>query len=244
MCLRCGSGSASRRGFLRGFGAALGGALLGGAAFAREARLPAKAPPKPQNVVSPDQALDILMAGNARYVAGVSRRHDFKHERAALALGQNPFAGILSCADSRVAPEYAFDTGRGDLLVCRVAGNFANTDIVASLEYTVAVLGSPLILVVGHEACGAITSAIKSIKDGTTLPGHLPALVEGLAPAVRAAMAEPGDLLANATRRNVLDTVEKLRGATPILSAATAEGKLRVAGALYRLETGKVELLG
>ena len=84
------------------------------------------APPKPQNVLSPDAALERLQKGNARYVEGVSLRHDFKHEREALAGGQNPYAAILSCADSRIAPEYAFDSGRGDLFVCRVAGNFAN----------------------------------------------------------------------------------------------------------------------
>src|SRR6516165_389328 len=85
-----------------------------------------KAPPKPQNVVSPDAALKRLEDGNQRYVSGVAMRHDFKHEREALVGGQNPYAGILSCADSRIAPEYAFDSGRGDLFVCRVAGNFAN----------------------------------------------------------------------------------------------------------------------
>ena len=114
--------------------------LLAGAAGAKQS----KAPPKPQNVLSPDAALERLRQGNARYVEGVSRRHDFKHEREALTAGQNPFAGILSCADSRIAPEYAFDSGRGDLFVCRVAGNFANTETIASLEYAVAVLGMPL----------------------------------------------------------------------------------------------------
>ncbi len=136
--------------------------------------------------MSPAAALDRLMKGNARYVEGVSRRHDFKSEREALVGGQNPFASILSCADSRIAPEYAFDSGRGDLFVCRVAGNFANDDTVASLEYGVAVLNSPLILVLGHDSCGAVDATIKSLKDNTTLPGHLPSLVNALAPAVKA----------------------------------------------------------
>ena len=98
--------------------------MLGSAAFAKDT----KSSPKPQNDIPPDAALDRLMKGNARYVEGVSRRHDFKSEREALVGGQNPFAGVLSCADSRIAPEYAFDSGRGDLFVCRVAGNFANDD--------------------------------------------------------------------------------------------------------------------
>ncbi|WP_276576775.1 carbonic anhydrase, partial [Bradyrhizobium sp. 23] len=99
-------------------GASALGLALTGRAFAKET----KAPPKPQNVLSPDASLKRLTEGNARYVDGVSRRHDFKHEREALVGGQNPFAAVLSCADSRIAPEYAFDTGRGDLFVCRVAG--------------------------------------------------------------------------------------------------------------------------
>jgi carbonic anhydrase len=100
----------------------------------------AKAVPKPQNVLPPDAALDRLIKGNARYVRGDSRRHDFAHEREVLSGGQNPFAAVLSCADSRIAPEYCFDTARGDLFVCRVAGNFASDEMVASLEYAVQVL--------------------------------------------------------------------------------------------------------
>jgi carbonic anhydrase len=118
------------------------------------------------------------MKGNERYVEGESRRHDFKREREALVGGQNPYAGILSCADSRIAPEYAFDSGRGDLFVCRVAGNFANNDTIASMEYAVVMLGPPLIMVLGHDACGAVGATIKSLKDNTTLPGHLPSLVK------------------------------------------------------------------
>jgi carbonic anhydrase len=106
----------------------------------------AKAPPKPGNVLSPDAALERLMNGNARYVQGVSKRHDFSHEREPLRSGQNPFAAVLSCADSRIAPEYCFDTARGDIFVCRVAGNFASDEIVASLEYAVQVLNTPLIM--------------------------------------------------------------------------------------------------
>src|ERR1700676_2590649 len=189
-----------------------------------------KAPPKPENVLSPDAALDRLMKGNARYVEGVSRRHDFKHEREALSTGQNPFAGILSCADSRIAPEYCFDAARGDLFVCRVAGNFATEEIIASLEYGVQVLNTPLIMVLGHDSCGAIDATIKSIKDGTTLPGHLPSLVHALTPAVDAAQKQPGDLLANAIRGNVAMNVDRLKTTAPILKAAVDDKKIRVVG--------------
>ncbi len=150
----------SRRGLLRFFGAATTGFALAGTVSAMEA----KTPPKPQNVVSPDASLQLLMTGNKRYVEGDSRRHDFKREREALVGGQNPYAGILSCADSRIAPEYAFDSGRGDLFVCRVAGNFANDDTIASMEYAVAMLGTPLIMVLGHDACGAVGATMRSGK--------------------------------------------------------------------------------
>ena len=199
--------------------------------------------PKPQNDIAPSAALDRLMKGNARYVEGVSRRHDFKAEREALAGGQNPYAAVLSCADSRIAPEYAFDSARGDLFVCRVAGNFANDDMVASLEYAVAVLKAPLILVLGHESCGAVDATIKSLRDNTTLPGHLPSLVNNLAAAVKASADMPGDLLWNATRRNVVDVVAKLKSAAPILGPAVEQGKLKIAGGIYRLADGKVELI-
>jgi carbonic anhydrase len=164
----------SRRRLLGFFGAATAGLALAGTVSAKEA----KAPPKPQNVVSPDASLELLVKGNKRYVDGVARRHDFKTEREALVGGQNPYAGILSRADSRIAPEYAFDSGRGDLFVCRVAGNFANDDTIASMEYAVAILGTPLIMVLGHDACGAIDATIKSLKDNaagpSALSGHKP----------------------------------------------------------------------
>jgi carbonic anhydrase len=230
---------ASRRDLLHFFGAAAVGLALVGSASAKEVR----APPKPENVVPPDASLELLMKGNKRYVEGDSRRHDFKREREALVGGQNPYAGILSCADSRIAPEYAFDSGRGDLFVCRVAGNFANDDTIASMEYAVAMLGTPLIMVLGHDACGAVGATIKSLKDNTTLPGHLPSLVTSLTPAVKAISGRPGDPLDHAIRQNVIDNVMKLKSATPILSSAVEQRKLRVVGGIYRLGDGRVEII-
>jgi carbonic anhydrase len=236
MTCRQNSFQPSRRGLILGAAATL---LFGNAAGAKEK----KPPPKPQNVLSPDASLERLRKGNARYVEGLSLRHDFKHEREALAGGQNPFAAILSCADSRIAPEYAFDSGRGDLFVCRVAGNFANEESVASLEYAVAVLGVPLILVLGHDACGAVDATIKSLKDNTTLPGHMPSLVAGIAPSVKAVSQQGGDTLGKAIRQNVIDNVAKLSSATPILSAAVEQHKLKVVGGIYRLRDGRVDIV-
>ena len=229
----------SRRLLLSSFGVAAAGIAMAGSALAKEP----KTPPKPQNVVSPERALELLVKGNARYVEGISKRHDFKHEREALTSGQNPYAGILSCADSRIAPEYAFDSGRGDLFVCRVAGNFANDDTIASFEYSVAILGTPLIMVLGHDACGAVDATLKSLRDNTTLPGHLPSLVTRLAAAAKAGAAQPGDPLGNAIRQNVIDTVANLKAATPILTAAAAQQKLKIVGGIYKLADGSVELV-
>jgi carbonic anhydrase len=245
MCMKCRNenlvdrAQLSRRRVLGFFGAATAGLALAGTVSAKEA----KAPPKPQNVVSPDASLELLVKGNKRYVDGVARRHDFKTEREALVGGQNPYAGILSCADSRIAPEYTFDSARGDLFVCRVAGNFANDDTIASMEYAVAILGVPLIMVLGHDACGAIDATIKSLKDNTTLPGHLPSLVTSLTPAVKAVSGKPGDQLDNAIRQNVIDNVAKLKSATPILNSAVEKGKLKVVGGIYRLKDGRVEMV-
>jgi carbonic anhydrase len=215
------------------------GLLLANEAGAKEK----KTPPKPQNVLSPDASLNRLLEGNSRYVNGAMQRHDFTHEREALAAGQNPYAAVLSCADSRIAPEYAFDSGRGDLFVCRVAGNFAGDETVASMEYAVAVLNVPLILVLGHDSCGAVDATIKSLKDDKPLPGHMPSLVSAIAPAVKAVSAKGGDTLENATRQNVIDNAAKLKSATPILSAATEQNKLKVVGGIYRLKSGKIEMV-
>ncbi len=228
-----------RRNFLKlAAGAALGLGLAN-RANADETALP----PRPQNVLTPDEALARLLRGNARYVTGASKKRDFVSERAALVAGQNPYAGILSCADFRIAPELAFDTSRGDLFVCRVAGNFANKDTIASFEYSVAVLGTPLIMVLGHDYCGAVSSTIKAVKDGQKFPGHIPSLIKALEPAVHAAMGQKGDLLENATRENVILTMKALRKATPILDQAIADGKLKIVGGFYDLPTGRVELV-
>jgi carbonic anhydrase len=246
MCDHCGDDSAvhspnlPRRNFLK----LAGSAALSFGLFGRSQAAEISAPPKPQNVLSPAAALDRLMRGNDRYVKGKMERHDFIHERPALALGQNPFAAILGCADSRVGPEYAFDSGRGDVFVCRVAGNFADVESIASFEYAVAVLGTPLILVLGHSKCGAVDAAVKSVKEGKEFPGHIPSLIEAIRPAVKAAQDQPGDLLENAIKQNVILNVEKLKTAGPILSKALQEGKLKVAGGVYSLDTGRVTLIG
>ncbi len=234
-----------RRRFLRiaGLGA---GALLLAEVLPNRFILAAEktsSPPKPQNAISPDKALQRLIKGNKRYVSGNSKTHDFKDEREALVSGQNPFVAVLSCSDSRIAPEYAFDTTRGDLFAIRVAGNFVTEEGLASLEYGVAVLGTPLILVLGHERCGAIEAGIKAVKDHTVFPGHIRKLTDALKPSIDKVINQPGDLVENATVQNVKTSVEILKKATPLLTDALSKGTLKIVGGIYHLGTGKVELI-
>ncbi len=244
MCQKCihqETVSSSRRSFLKK-------ATLGIGAVIAAQSLPALAasatPPKPENVISPDEALSRLMSGNARYVSNKPSPTDFASTRAALALGQNPYASILSCADSRISPELCFDAERGDLFVTRVAGNYVTPAILASLEYGAAVLQSPLIVVLGHTSCGAINAAIKAVKKDEDFPGHIQQLTTDLSPAVTAAMkTKPANLELAAVRENVLINVNKLRNATPILRRRVQNGQLKVVGGVYDLDTGRVDLI-
>ncbi len=234
MCQQCVANGLSRRSLIRGGAAALAVAatvpLYSLAAQAADA--------DPGN---PDEAIQRLMDGNARYVANAPINTDFSHDRAERARGQAPFAAIVSCADSRVAPEVIFDQGPGDLFVVRVAGNFINEDGLASLEYGSLVLGIKTIVVLGHTACGAVSATIDAVKNGTELPGHLPSLINAIKPAVEAAMAaKPDDLLAAATAENAKLNAEYAATATPILSEAQKAGKLKTTSGVYDIATGAV----
>jgi len=189
---------------------------------------------------SADAVLTELKAGNSHHIA---KKYQHPHQTAArqhaLASSQTPHCAILACADSRVPPEIVFDEGLGDIFAVRVAGNVAGVDETASLEYAAEHLHVPLIVVMGHTHCGAITAAL----EGGTLPGKLPDLMAALRPAVDQSAHEPGDRIDNAVRDNVVQVVEQLRSAKPVLSELVAKGKLRIVGAIYSLETGKVEWL-
>ncbi|MBK1839052.1 carbonic anhydrase [Azospirillum sp. YIM B02556] len=247
MCLLCEmAGSELTRRHLIKTGGVLAGTVgtLAGALALAPLPVAAKEKEKPAAPLTPDEALRRLTAGNARYAANTSRNRDHSAGRAARAQSQHPFAGIVSCADSRVAPEILFDQGPGELFIVRVAGNFVNDDGLASLEYGVKVLNIPLILVLGHTGCGAIGATIKTIRDGTQLPGHLPVLIDALKPGVEAAMArKPADLMAEATAENVRHNVRRLAEAEPILSPLAADGRMKVVGGVYDIATGKVALL-
>jgi carbonic anhydrase len=193
---------------------------------------------------TPDAALKLLIDGNARYVSNQMKERDFSAGRAARASGQAPFAAILGCADSRVAPELAFDQAPGDLFVVRVAGNFMTPDGLASLEYGAAVLGTKVIMVLGHSNCGAINATVGALQKGNDLPGHIGDLVRAMKPGVEPALKQPGDDLAQrAVLANVRWNVQRLLEAKPILADMVAAKKLNVVGGVYDLATGKVTLV-
>jgi carbonic anhydrase len=190
--------------------------------------------------VSPDQALKNLMDGNARFVASKTVHPDQSTaRRIEVVAGQHPFAAILGCADSRVPPELIFDQGLGDLFVVRVAGNVATAEVLGSIEYAVEHLGIPIVMVLGHENCGAI----KATADHEHGDIHVNSLVKAIQPAVNEARLQKGDLIHNAVACNVKRTVGAIRVATPTLKKLIASGKLKVVAADYDLATGRVELL-
>lgn len=189
---------------------------------------------------APDKLIERLVEGNRRFVKNeITRIHSLPEERAALAKGQQPFAIVVGCADSRVSPELVFDHGLGQLFVVRTAGQVLDAPALGSIEYAAEHLGSSLIVVLGHEKCGAVKAAV----DGGEAPGHIGSLVEAIAPAVEHARGMPGDLLRNAVRANVERVAGQLRHSAPILAELVEHGKLNVTGAVYDLASGRVEFL-
>ncbi len=190
--------------------------------------------------VGADEALTRLVEGNKRFVEMKLTHPDQDAGcRTTLAKGQQPFAVILGCSDSRVPPEVIFDQGLGNLFVVRVAGNVADDIGIASMEYAVEHLGSRLIVVLGHERCGAVTAAVK----GGELPGHLPVLITALKPAVDKSKNAAGDVVDAAIIANVELTAAHLRESKPILAEMVEKGEIKIVGGRYDLDTGAVELM-
>lgn len=199
-----------------------------------------------QRAMTPDEVLVDLMAGNERFVNGVAVRRDLLAEaRQSAAEGQFPKAVILSCLDSRVPVETVFDQGIGDLFVGRVAGNVEDAQMLGSFEFATAVAGSKLVMVLGHEACGAVKGAIDEVELG-----NLTELLADIAPAVEDAGEVKGErssknlaLVEAATLANVRRTVADLRERSEVLADLEAKGKIRIVGAYYTLHDGKVRLV-
>ena len=215
---------------------AAGGFLWG----AQEAVTPqvAEAQERPQPVPA-DTALQRIVEGNKRFIAGKQQNLQTKLRLQETAAAQFPFASILTCADSRLPAEIVLDQGLGDLFVVRVAGNVASQTAIGSLEFSTAVLGTQLIMVVGHERCGAVAAAVK----GDPLPGRMAVFVEEIKPAVRLVKGKTGDPVENAVAANVKYQVENLKQKSTILSNLIAEGKLEIVGGRYDLDTGELTIL-
>jgi carbonic anhydrase len=189
-------------------------------------------------------ALARLLAGNRRFVQGRARHpHQSPRDRRALANGQYPFAVTLGCADSRVPPELLFDEGLGDLFDNRVAGNVVDDLLLGSIEYAVEHFDPALVVVLGHERCGAVTATVEAIERGGPVPGYVGAVVAALRPAVEAALRLPGDPVENGVRINVrYQAAALVRRSRPIREAVAA-GRLAVVGARYDLDTGAVTVV-
>jgi carbonic anhydrase len=219
-------------------------------------------------MISPTEAISRLKEGNGRFIAGnVQHPHETTDERAfiaknsyenpdAISLGmtseqaakrrteltksQHPFAIILSCSDSRVPPELVFDEGLGDLFIVRVAGNVLNDEGLGSIEYGVEILGARLIVVLGHQSCGAVDAAMKTVAAKGKAPGHIQSLVTAIKPVVDSAPKADLDAMIKA---NVKHVVDALRSSTPILKARVNSGEVQVIGGYYTLDTGVVSFL-
>ena len=199
-----------------------------------------------QDTLSAQSVLADLLEGNNRFVNGNSQATDNEALVAQTVGGQFPKAVVLSCIDSRVPVEIVLDQAIGDIFVARVAGNFENTDIIGSIEYSCKVAGSKLVLVMGHESCGAVKAAC----DGVEL-GNITALLDNIMPAVRQS-ADEVDGEANSSNKAFVDrtiennvklTIERIREKSPILAEMEANGEIAILGCVYKLSSGKVEML-
>ncbi|MEY9892860.1 carbonic anhydrase [Catenulispora sp. MAP5-51] len=194
--------------------------------------------------LTPDEAFAMLMAGNRRFVDGTPEHPNQDAERRAeLAPGQAPFAVLFGCSDSRLAAEIIFDRGLGDLFVVRTAGHVFGPEVLGSIEYGVSVLRCPLVVVLGHDSCGAVAAARQAVEEGVPAPGYVRDVIEKVTPSVLAARAaghtEDRDYIAEQIRHTVHLLLERSR----VLSDAVADGSVSVAGMAYRLVDGTAELI-
>lgn len=230
MCINC--DGLTRRGLM---------SLIGASSVA--AGLPAAANAAP--AVTPDAALARLKAGNQKFITAPQLcEADMAGQRASVAKGQSPWAVILTCADSRVSPELIFGgVGLGELFVARNAGNMADTATMGTIEYGIEHLHAPLVVVLGHQNCGAVAAACEVATKGTKLPGSIGPMVDAIVPAAKAVKGKPGDFIDNAVRENARLTAAKISTQSKIARELVHEGKVKVVYARYDLNSGVVEFL-
>ena len=187
-----------------------------------------------------DEVLETLMQGNQRYAAKkLTHQHQDTARIHEIAIGQHPIAIILGCSDSRVPPEVIFDHGLGDLFVIRVAGNVVDDVVLGSIEYAVEEFGVNLVMVLGHERCGAVTAAVNHTK----VPGHISALIQAIEPALSELRASDPDLIDTAVMANIQLTVERVKTSEPVLADRVRRKIVRIVGARYDLGDGLVKIL-
>ena len=215
--------------------AGLTGMSLGGA--------PGRAASGRHTDLSADRALALLKEGNRSFTTDAPFRREStdRDRRIEIARGQTPFCVLVGCSDSRVSPELLFGRGLGELFIVRNAGNTVDTTAMGSIQYAVVELGVPLIVVLGHEKCGAVQAAVSVVKENTTFPGSIGQMVEPIVPAVLKVQGQPGDLLDNAVRENVRRTVNRLRTSEALFTEPLKAGKLKIVGARYDLDDGSVD---
>lgn len=234
-----------RRHFLRGAAALAGGAVLAatGAVAAADECAPFLA--ADQSAVTPDQAIRMLADGNARFASGASLHCDLPGQMKATAEEQTPFACVLSCIDSRAAPEHVFDQQIGDIFVARVAGNVPTDEIIGSFEYATKAAGAKAIVVLGHSHCGAVKGAV----DRADIGANLTVLLEAIEPAITATPLDGERSSKNhpfveaVAETNVRLAVTAMTANSTVIAALVAEGSLKVVGAIYDIETGLVRFL-
>ncbi|MBD2249042.1 carbonic anhydrase [Nostoc sp. FACHB-888] len=235
------NGFVGRRNFLK-FASVVGIAAtaFGDSFWSTEQTAVADIHPDNPNPVSPNEAIKRLLDGNQRFINQKRKYPDQSLERLRLvAKAQYPFAAILGCADSRVPAEIVFDQGLGDLFVVRVAGNVVSDTVIGSLEYSTTVLGSQLIVVLGHKRCGAVAEAIKN----EPLPGRIGLIVEGIKPSLERVKLRTGDSMQDAIIANIQYQTEKLQENSTILAKLLHKGKLKIVGACYDIDTGKINII-
>jgi len=239
MCSTCEGEGLDRRDLLKFGAAGLVAVGLGGASWS------ARAAAGLGTTLSPDEALAALKAGNERYVSHPELCSiDLAAQRTAVAAHQAPWASVISCADSRVPPELIFGGhGVGELFVARNAGNLVDTATLGTVEYGAAVLGSPLIVVLAHTSCGAVKAACEVVTKNATYPGAIGPMIEPILPAALAVRSEPGDFVNNAAKESARRTAAKLTAASTLIAGLAGESKLKIAAALYDLQTGVVTYL-
>jgi carbonic anhydrase len=226
----------SRRNSLKFVAGAIGTGIVAAQAGAE---LAAPEPAIADNNILPAVALQMLIAGNARFVSRL--RQDPNQDLArvtAVAETQKPFAAILGCADSRFPAEIIFDRGIGDLFVCRVAGNVATPEEKGSLEFGTLVLGAKVIMVVGHERCGAVKAAVA----GAPVPGQIGSLIDAIKPAADSTRLLPGDRVENAVKANIVLQAKRVKESA-VISQLILQGKLLVVGGYYDLDTGAITII-